>query len=433
MNRKLLWLLSLTLLSISLSYITQAQNNGTRSPYSRYALGELSDISSVSTKAMGNVGIGVRSSSIINNINPASYTSVDSMTFMLDMGLYAGYSFLKYKDKNDSQLLGNLEYISMLFPLTKYLGISAGLHNLSRRGYLFGSTQNNEGEVSNPSTYSSVFTGSGNLSEVYVGLGGFVYNGLSLGVNVNYVMGNTSRWRQINFNSTDSYNPTFRVDESLFGLKLDFGIQYQYNWGYENESYWIIGATFSPKSYLNSSMTDVAFVSNNSSGVSSLNVSDRASTVSYKTNLPLSFGLGGSIDIKNKLLFALDVNYQKWSDVLIKDLVETKDVIGWSIGTEWIPSSRSRSLLEQSKYRLGLTGSNSYFSFPINNKQESFYNLGASVGMGIPLVDRRSNVNISFEYKYRMPSSDAMIKEHYVGMSLGITFNGNWFRKIKID
>lgn len=63
--------------------MVMAQNN-TNSPYTRYGYGHLSDQGSSNSKAMGGVAYGLRDGSQVNFANPASYTAVDSLTFIFD-------------------------------------------------------------------------------------------------------------------------------------------------------------------------------------------------------------------------------------------------------------------------------------------------------------------------------------------------------------
>ena len=55
-----------------------AQNN-TNSPYTRFGYGEIVDSYTAEQRAMGGVAIAGRNPLSINTVNPASYTSVDSM------------------------------------------------------------------------------------------------------------------------------------------------------------------------------------------------------------------------------------------------------------------------------------------------------------------------------------------------------------------
>ena len=60
-----------------------AQNN-TNSPYTRFGYGDLRDRSFGAGQNMDNVGYGLRSPKQINPMNPASYSCMDSLTFLFD-------------------------------------------------------------------------------------------------------------------------------------------------------------------------------------------------------------------------------------------------------------------------------------------------------------------------------------------------------------
>ena len=61
--------------------------SGSNSPYSRYGFGQLSDQSFGNSKAMGGIAYGLRNGYQINAANPASYSAVDSLTFLFDFGM----------------------------------------------------------------------------------------------------------------------------------------------------------------------------------------------------------------------------------------------------------------------------------------------------------------------------------------------------------
>ena len=66
------------------SVIVHSQT-ATNSPYSQYGLGILSEQSLGFNRAMSGLSYGVRNSSQVNFANPASYSSVDSLTMLLDI------------------------------------------------------------------------------------------------------------------------------------------------------------------------------------------------------------------------------------------------------------------------------------------------------------------------------------------------------------
>ena len=56
--------------------------SGTNSPYSQYGLGLLSDQTSGFNRGMNGLGLGFREHNQVNYINPASYSSIDSLSLL---------------------------------------------------------------------------------------------------------------------------------------------------------------------------------------------------------------------------------------------------------------------------------------------------------------------------------------------------------------
>ena len=76
------------LVSISLSY---AQNSYF-SPYSRYGIGDIADKNFGQAKAMGKSSIALRSKEHLNLNNPASYSEIDSLNFIFEVGYFNKYT-----------------------------------------------------------------------------------------------------------------------------------------------------------------------------------------------------------------------------------------------------------------------------------------------------------------------------------------------------
>ena len=110
--------------------------NLTSSPYSRYAYGDLNENVPTAFRAMGGVGLGMRSNRAINPAQPASYTSIDSLTFAMDIAASATWS--RYQDASGMRNVanGNLEYLTFQIPLWKrWIAMSFGLIPYSSVGY----------------------------------------------------------------------------------------------------------------------------------------------------------------------------------------------------------------------------------------------------------------------------------------------------------
>ena len=76
----------MAVLILGASLLANAQS-GTNSPYSQYGLGVLSDQTSGFNRGMNGVGLGFHEHNQVNYLNPASYSAIDSMTFILDAGI----------------------------------------------------------------------------------------------------------------------------------------------------------------------------------------------------------------------------------------------------------------------------------------------------------------------------------------------------------
>ena len=74
------------LIILTFTGLTIAQTS-TNSPYTRYGFGSLADQGFGNSKAMGGIAYGLRNGYQINASNPASYTAVDSLTFLFDAGM----------------------------------------------------------------------------------------------------------------------------------------------------------------------------------------------------------------------------------------------------------------------------------------------------------------------------------------------------------
>ena len=171
-----LWMVILSPFTFHLSSL-RAQNL-TSSPYSRYAYGDLNENVPTAFRAMGGVGLGMRSNRAINPAQPASYTSIDSLTFAMDIAASATWS--RYQDASGMRNVanGNLEYLTFQIPLWKrWIAMSFGLIPYSSVGY---SISMNDSTAGGAYHYTTAYEGTGNLSEVYAGLSFNICNWFSV-------------------------------------------------------------------------------------------------------------------------------------------------------------------------------------------------------------------------------------------------------------
>ncbi|MEZ4906735.1 MAG: hypothetical protein R2771_03615 [Saprospiraceae bacterium] len=117
MNRLKIALSSIfVILFVYFSY-SQPKDN---SPYSRFGLGDVADNEFTFVRSTG-LGNSMYSYNQINIINQTSYGYLGTTIF--DMGFYAKNSSFSSENSSDNVFSGNLDYISLAFPLINPLMI----------------------------------------------------------------------------------------------------------------------------------------------------------------------------------------------------------------------------------------------------------------------------------------------------------------------
>jgi hypothetical protein len=366
---------------------------------------------------MGGIGFGLRSNRQINPMNPASYSIVDSLTFIFDFGVSGQMSWFSDGVNTDRYRNGNLEYVAMQFPIHRRIALSLGILPYSYVGYTFGSHTTG----SNP--YTESFTGTGGLNNVYGGVSIDIWKKrLSVGANVGYLFGNLSHIQTLYFDSeVAGASPSERVQSlTANDVKLDFGLQYTHPVS-RTERY-VFGLAYSPGKKLKATSLDI-------SQTGQL-VGDTTIMSNQAFDIASTFGFGLSYVKQNKLTLAADFLYEPWSGSRFFDNTgQFQNRMRVAAGVEFINDYSNRNILNKTRYRAGVHYGNSYLQ--VNNK--GYNEMGASLGLGIPLIDNRSLLNIAFEYVQVTPEVKSLISEKYFRITLNYTFNEGWFYKFKVE
>ena len=396
-----------------------AQTNISYSPYSLYGYGKLADPASSAQQGMGRIGYGLRNSQLINTLNPAAVSAVDSMTFMFDIGATVRLGRYTDGENTKSKPTAGIEYVALQFPLAKNLGLGAGLEPISYIGYKFGEMLESEKTTLGSSSY----IGSGGLNKVYLNLAySFWDNRLSLGAKGSFLYG--SIFHDKYFTPPNVLQADIiPASDSLHtrGLLYEFGLQYRQVLNKKQEL--IFGAVYAPKTPFG--MKGKIFAEKN----------DREDTTIYINNklseMPETYGFGITYHRLNQLTAGADFQYQKWADVFFYNAEQKfSNRMKANIGAEYIPNYMSRKFFDKIRYRMGAYFSDSYF---IDTNNSQYKELGFSLGLGIPMIDRRSYINVAFEYSRLMPSNTLSMSEDYFKFTLSYTLNELWFHKRKLQ
>ncbi|MFV0593394.1 MAG: hypothetical protein ACK5M7_18625 [Draconibacterium sp.] len=395
---------------------SEAQN--TVSPYSVFGPGEIQNRGFSSTQGMAGAGIALKSGNSINNLNPASYTGIDSLRIISEFGV-AGkvYSLQSAKEKQNG-FTGNLSHVGLGFKYTRWLGGSFGVVPFSTINYSI--VKDNYMEGVNQQYYSG-YVGSGGISQLYFGNAVKLGKHLSLGMNFSYMFG--SLVQEENIYATE-YVPNMQVKryDYMRSLYFDFGTQYAFK---KNKIEYSLGLTFAPEQDLRSK--HVIDVYDNTFAL----VAGDEYNTDYLT-VPDILGVGIGVDNPGKYKFAIDYTFQNWSAVSYpvqgEDFVNLHRVVA---GVEFRPWQYRavNAAFKNWTYRFGLNYQRSYLklgSSAVNDKS-------ITAGFGIPLPGRISDVNISLTGGINGTTSNNLVQEKYLIFNIGFNLNEIAFMRRRID
>ncbi|UZO81450.1 hypothetical protein NBT05_03005 [Aquimarina sp. ERC-38] len=411
---------TLVLLFILCSGFLMAQE-GTSSPYSFYGIGLQKFKGTTENRSMG--GLSIQQDSIhINLQNPAAYGALKLTTFTVA----ANYNGLRLSNANDDTSYkdnATLEYFAIGIPIGKF-GVGLGVTPLSAVGYNVRSEfQNNIQER---------FSGSGGVNKVYLSTGVSLTKNFSVGLEVNYNFGNIEN-RFILFQQGSLFQTRELNETDLSGVGLTFGVNYQTK--ISDKLTLVTSITSTPPSKLDTDTTsELAQVNVQAEGRETVIRRQDIDAVDNEVDLPAEVKVGFGIGEDKKWLIGAEYNYRDSEDQatinFAPDEVFYKSGFRTKLGGYYIPNYRSlTSYFNRVIYRAGIRFERS--GLVVNNKDIDEF--GMSFGIGLPVSNAFSSLNLGLEVGQRGTTSAGLVKENFFNFSLSLSLNDKWFRQIKFN
>jgi hypothetical protein len=399
------------------------------SPFSRFNLGTLEPAGSFRNISMGGAGTAFRDNNSIYFSNPASYSSIDTMSFIFDFGLDYGINILSDGTSKYSSDDMNFDHLLMGFPITKGWGVGIGIVPVSN-GYYNLSKSVVEGDPDyDPITggYTAFHKGDGNLSNFFLGSGINITKNLSAGINMSLLFGSLKRTNEFDFaDYYYVYNDNMTERYSLSGINLDYGLQYSIP--IKNDYFFIAGASLSAAKRCKSRFESISYRFNAYGSTDTLAYSADSS----RSYIPGTFRAGITFGKKNKFVAGIDYVMTNWSKAKIHGsdgyLGDTRSIL---FGAEYIPDKSSNySFVKRMEYRVGGHIGDNYLV--INNEQVKEY--GMSIGLGIPMRRPVSKTNLFLDFTRKSYAGGTVTHfENYFTMGVSINLYAFWFFKPKYD
>lgn len=396
----------------------KAQSEGlTSSPYSLYGLGAINQTSIGAANSMGYSGIGLRTDSGINNLNPATYALIPQNSFFYDVGVVGEFNSFENQSNSESKATLNFSNIAFAFRIAERLGAGIALIPYSDVGYsLLGIQTNIEGSSE---VFESNVTGLGGLNDIQVNLGYGPTEKLRLGLSASLLFGNIeeNEFLQVGSGALELNETT-----NYSGFRLGFGAQLDLTKGIT------IGSTVK----LPVSLTGSLVRSANKSILGSAIVVEEDETDSVDDfKLPLEFGVGVGIKLTNYLSLSADYKKNFWNETNQTENIGTyQDQDIYALGFEYIKNPLGRKYRERIRLRTGVNYDNGYLA--INDRKIEGYNF--TFGVGLP-TGRFANslLNLSYSYGSKGQVENVLVQENYHVLTLNFSLEDLWFKKRKIN
>lgn len=409
----------------------------TNSPYSRFGVGILRPEVNNQNFGLAGTGIGLRSFSSLNMVNPASYSELTITTFEIA----ATNTALTLSDGKQNQFQNNpyINYMALGFPVIRNIwGMAFGAMPYSNVGYNYATTSTDT--IAGGVSY--YYQGDGGLTKVFFGNAFKIKldstSSVSAGYNLGFLFGNFNYDKKVIYGGlSNSFNLWQVNNNHVADFTSDFGLQYQKVFKNAKAEKYIltIGAAYALAGNLKTKQSEIVrtFTGNIDFGALKDTISLTEDAIGV-TETPTKIGGGLSFEKENKWVFALDVKTTSWSQIKTPETnVVFKDNLSVSTGFDIVPKHDAfNNYLKRIKYKFGARYSTAYLS--INNQDITEY--GITFGLGLPIKRTDTSVpglNLGVEYGNRGVASNGLVKETFVNLYVGLTINDKWFIKRKYD
>lgn len=400
------------------------------SPYARFNLGLMEPAGSFKSLGMGGAGVALRDNNSIFINNPASYSGIDTNSFVFDFGIDYSMNFISDGESGYFSDDANFDHMLIGFPLGKGFGFAAGILPYSNGYYKLSTSVSKDDPGYNPVTgeYSVLHQGQGGLTKFFAGAGVNIFSNFSAGVNMTVLFGQINRSNRFIFTDYENAlhnNSTEKLQVS--GINFDFGLQYFAT--VENDFFLNAGVSVTAGKKYKSSWENFSFLYSSYSTVDTLSFT---SDIEGKTSMPLIYKGGIAFGKKNKFVVGADFITARWSDGRIPGyegyLADTRALL---FGAEYIPEKYSNfNIARRFEYRLGGHIENSYLL--ING--EKVREIGLSAGLGVPMRRTLSRTNFFLDVTRRGSTKvNGLHAENYITLGVSLNLYDFWFIKRKYD
>ncbi|HUX84245.1 MAG TPA: hypothetical protein VMV20_03365 [Chitinophagaceae bacterium] len=387
------------------------------SPFSQFGIGDIDYRDYGRTDGIGSTGIALTSPKYMNNLNPASYSSIETKAFLFEMSLRE--KTLSYRDQSNPSHSGsdlNFEKVAFGFRVAPFWTTGLGIKPFSTVDYQVATLKNVSGSNDQ---FRSTATGNGGVTNLYWTNAFNIGKHLAIGISSSYLFGSINQNEALLGTSTQD-SLTVQQTSFLRGAYFQGGLLYL---GRLGSHYKLgLGVVYNAKTPLR--------IDNNTyvEGGGGDTLKGFTNLVGF-FELPQYYGAGISLTHNDRFTLAADYKYYRWSDLnVVTPFYSLVNASRFSLGGEYSYfQPNSGDYFEKYFLQAGLFYENSYLQ--VNGQQLQSY--GLTLGTGLPNKSNSIYFNIGMEVGRRGTISNGLIQENYFMLKLNIVVRTPWFIRSK--
>lgn len=413
----------------------QSGAGSAHTPYSVFGVGDVLTQGTAYHKAMGGTGIASRNRKVVNYLNPASVTARDSLSFMVDFSLMHCDRIYRQGDLHSGANLTNLNDLVMSFPIYHHSAMMIGAAPYSGLGYSFSSAETDPELISRVGNVSKSSVGTGGLYQIFAGAGVTLWRRLSLGAEYIYYFGKMQKGTTVTYATAGFNGVTSGYEMILRAHGAKFGLQYEQPLGHLTLG---LGATYSLGANLQGSVKDYK-ISTGSLVSDTLrnNINDFSKD---KVRLAGELGVGVSLRGGERWRAEIDYTRSDWTRTGVDKVAGFANPTGAVFsataaqsvraGFELIPNVNDvRYYMRRVSYKVGAYFNKEYFLLDGNQ----IHSQGLTFGITLPISNQNARPNnglsLSVDVGQRGSLKGNLVREQYVGITIGLNAFDIWFQK----
>lgn len=386
------------------------------SPYSVYGPGLVSRSYTSLNRANGYSGVAIQDGLSLNGLNPAANVWITApLTHMYEVGTFVEGNSYRTTERYEHSVTGGLNNLNYWFRLKDWWTMTASVTPFSTVSYHI--TGNKMLATSQESAYT--YEGVGNITQLALGNSFKVYKNLSAGINLSYIFGSVNRSESISASSTTG-SLTLNNKMHTNKFKADYGVQYKINLAAKRSI--TFGATYENSLTLKGK-NDITLMNGDYDTLTS----EERDGIRY--SLPSRIGGGISFQTKRSRIIT-DLIYEPWSSASYPGIMsQSIDTWRYSVGYSYLGNPDAQNYLGAIKLSTGIY----YQQYPIKIDGQVLPNYGITVGLGLPVLDGKSTINLIYGYDRFGAADGNLILQRTQKVMLDIVIRDIWGYKRAFD